>query len=144
MIKFATHDFNWRIRPEKVLVVAVDEHTAGVIQDLLRTRFPESETVIAPNVMAGLQLVRTDEFDLVVAGIFILNLNGLRFLRGLQKLPQYADVPKLVLSGSASRQAHVLAYRCGASYCMLKPVDWHEFLLVLEDVLAAYNIEIDK
>jgi two-component system chemotaxis response regulator CheY len=62
-------------------------------------------------------------FDLILADLFMPNMDGLAFIREVRKLSGYADVPILVLTSDGSRERRQEGRVAGATAWLMKPPD---------------------
>jgi two-component system chemotaxis response regulator CheY len=62
-------------------------------------------------------------FDLILADIYMPNMDGLSFIREVRKLSGYADVPIIVLTSDGSRERRAEGRLAGATAWVMKPPD---------------------
>jgi two-component system chemotaxis response regulator CheY len=62
-------------------------------------------------------------FDLIVADVYMPNMDGLTFIREVRKLSGYADVPIIVLTSDGSRERRQEGRTAGATAWLMKPPD---------------------
>ena len=123
----------------KILVVEDDPMTADLIREFLLSRYPDADVDLAFNGKDGLEQARKSKYDIIITNINMPVMNGIDFLRNLRDFPDYREVPKIVLSGNATRKVFIEAYRLGACYCMYKPFDFYEFLAVVNEAMEVFN-----
>lgn len=79
------------------------------------------ETAAAEDGLQALELAKSQAFDGVFSDIEMPNMNGLELLRSLKKLPQYAQVPVVMLSSLGQEDIIAKAKSYGASHYIVKP-----------------------
>jgi len=62
-------------------------------------------------------------FDLIIADIYMPNVDGLTFIREVRQLHGYAEVPIFVLTRDGSRELRQQGRHAGATAWLLKPPD---------------------
>jgi two-component system, chemotaxis family, chemotaxis protein CheY len=62
-------------------------------------------------------------FDLILADIHMPNLDGITFIREVRKLPEYAEVPIVVVTSDGTRERRQEGKLAGATAWVLKPPD---------------------
>ncbi len=62
-------------------------------------------------------------FDLIIADIYMPNVDGLTFIREVRQLPSYAEIPIFVLTSDGSRERRQEGRLAGATAWLLKPPD---------------------
>ena len=73
--------------------------------------------------------------------LFVLDLNlpkndGSAILKRIREMPEYTDVPVVVLTSSSSAKDRSTAVRLGATSFLTKPTDLDEFLALGETLLG--------
>ncbi len=77
--------------------------------------YTEDELRFAAGGMEGLAVAEQDPPDLIIYGLFTLDLDGYEFCRRLQWLPALQDVPVLLVGWLSPRIVHPKARRAGAA-----------------------------
>jgi two-component system, chemotaxis family, chemotaxis protein CheY len=62
-------------------------------------------------------------FDLIIADIYMPNVDGLTFIREVRQLHDYAEIPIFVLTSDGSRERREEGRLAGATAWLLKPPD---------------------
>jgi PAS domain S-box-containing protein len=117
----------------KVLVVDDVAESRSMLIDLLdQCGFDTSEALSGRETIASIEAVRP---DLVVMDVVMPDIDGLAATRHLRSLPQFADLPIIAVSASASRDQEQASLAQGASAFVCKPIHLDQFLAVVSRLL---------
>jgi twitching motility two-component system response regulator PilH len=114
---------------EKVLVV--DD---SVIDLRLLTGYLGSNGIspmIAKSGREAIDKARTTRPDLILMDIMMPGMNGFETTRELQKDPELADIPIVLISRKDQKTDRLWAFRQGASDYLIKPVSEQHLLSVI-------------
>lgn len=116
-------------------VLVVDDSNA--IRQLLSWTLSTSGHVVSSceDGMKGLALAKKDSFDLVITDINMPEMDGLKLIGNLRKLPGYRMKPILVLSTEYSAEMKKKGKEAGATGWLVKPFNPTTLLEVIEKVL---------
>ena len=114
----------------KVLIVEDDESWGRMIALALRSGGHDS--VLASDGEMALELMRTNEVDLVITDLAMPVLNGLRLIRAIRASGD--TIPIIAVSGKNADQL-VLAEDYGANAAISKPFDGDELLALVERIV---------
>ncbi|OHV72672.1 response regulator [Ensifer sp. LCM 4579] len=84
----------------------------------------------------GLNKLKAGEFDLVVTDLNMPNMDGLRMIRELRKLPAHAGVPVIFLTTESDGEMKQQAKAAGATGWLTKPFDPESLVKIARKVLA--------
>lgn len=97
-----------------------------ITRSTLRTRL----TILGANVVeaedgaAALNRVRWGQFALAIIDLTMPHVDGYSLIAALRASSSHTDLPIIVLTGKADREAHSLARSLGANECLLKPLSF--------------------
>jgi two-component system, chemotaxis family, chemotaxis protein CheY len=95
------------------------------------------EVVVAVDGVDGLKKASTGEpVDLVITDVNMPNMDGLTMVKELRRLPQYRDVPLLVLTCESSSEKKEEGRAAGATGWIVKPVEPSRLLATVQKVLV--------
>jgi two-component system chemotaxis response regulator CheY len=94
------------------------------------------EVVAAEDGVAALQLARQRHFDLVLTDVVMPNMDGITLVSELRKLPEFHQVPLLMLTTQSGDGPKRAGKRAGATGWIVKPVNPEQLLEVVESTLA--------
>lgn len=119
---------------KKVLVVDDDPSNLEVILDFVQGQ--NQEILYAPNAKIGLDLVRTENPDLVIMDWEMPVMNGIEAIKVLKADPITADIPVIVATGVMTQSRDLSeAMEVGAVDFLRKPFDPVEFRARLNTTL---------
>ena len=72
--------------------------------------------------------------DLVLLDLHLPGLDGREVLAEIKTDPALHSIPVIVLTASSSPDEIETAYRNHANCCVVKPIDLHQFILVVQQV----------
>lgn len=94
------------------------------------------ECTLAADGYRGLELLRREQFDLVVLDIDMPMIDGFSLLRHLRHDPVHAKVPVLMLSAAHSTADHDRAIALGANAYMTKPLQLRPLNAVIDSIVS--------
>jgi len=114
--------------PVRVLIVDDDEpHAEAVAESLERVGY---ECTVATSGARGVQLIESQEYDVVITDLRMDGVDGLGILqKAKEELP---DAEVILLTGHFSYQSALAAGQAGASMYLTKPVDISELRQAVE------------
>ena len=130
---------------KKILVVDdVAENRAVVIGMLDQLGF---ETIEAASGADGLKKAQALRPDLILMDLVMPGMDGLEATRRLRALPEFNDVPIIVLSASASAGDRQQSLQSGANAFLPKPVEYERLLaqiasLLRLDLIFSQSVEV--
>jgi two-component system chemotaxis response regulator CheY len=84
---------------------------------------PGWTVLLAVNGKEALEVARANQVDLILSDWNMPVMGGLGFIQGLRELPQYQDVPVLVLTTEEDSVSKMAARELGVTGWVNKPVD---------------------
>ena len=106
----------------RILVVDDEQSVATTIKAILQ--LDGNEVTAVTSGKEALDLLREQEFDVVLTDLRLDDLDGIEILRETQKL--WPDTVSIMLTGYASLESAVTALRSGAYDYLIKPSDVDE------------------
>lgn len=106
----------------KILVVDDEQSVATTIKAILQ--LDGSEVTAVTSGKEAVDLLKEQEFDVVLTDLRLDDLDGIEILRETQKL--WPDTVSIMLTGYASLESAVTALRSGAYDYLIKPSDVDE------------------
>lgn len=88
----------------KILVVDDDAAIRRVIRRVVRTEFG-ADVAEAEDGLEALDRLRAESFDLVVLDIGMRILDGVQALEAMRRVDAFADLPVIIVSGTADRES---------------------------------------
>ncbi|MCK9418183.1 MAG: sigma-54 dependent transcriptional regulator [Nitrospirae bacterium] len=122
---------------KRVLVIEDDE----TVRDVLRSFLGQKgfEVTLAHNGESGLDLLRTDKFDLIFTDLVMPGISGMEVLK--EVIAAKIAVPVIVMTAFGTVQTAVEAMRIGAFDYITKPFNLDELMIVLEKAFSAAKLQ---
>jgi two-component system CheB/CheR fusion protein len=117
----------------RILVVDDAADVVEVFQVLLELE--GARVVTATSAQEGLAALEANQFDVVISDISMPDMNGYAFLEEARRLPQYAHIPAIALSGLAREVDIARAHRAGYASHLTKPISVERLLATVHDLL---------
>ena len=87
---------------------------------------------------AALEMIRREEYDLVIADLILPGMTGLELLKTIRK--SHADLPVFIVTTFATINAAVIAMKEGAEDFITKPILESEIQIKIERAIERYRI----
>jgi len=110
-----------------VKVLAVDDmpESLSFISNVLKNHF---KVFRVTNGQTALKVLKTQEISLVILDIEMPDMNGYDLAAAIRKIPAYAQVPIIFLSGNSTREHILKAKQVGAVDFLIKPASYESLL----------------
>ncbi|MGZ3236293.1 MAG: EAL domain-containing protein [Burkholderiaceae bacterium] len=119
-------------------ILIVDDHVLNREFLLTLLGYGGHRLIQASDGMEGLQKVKVERPQLVIADILMPNMDGYEFVARMQRDPATADIPIIFYTAAyREREATVMAQACGVRWVLHKPSDPE---LILETVQEALGL----
>jgi two-component system, NtrC family, nitrogen regulation response regulator NtrX len=137
------HQHSWEdILPTKAHLLIVDDE-ANTLATLARAfRLAGHDATVCDNAVKALELVKTQNFDLILSDVVMPEKGGLPLLEELKS--QGVTVPVVMMSGQADIEMAVRATRLGALDFLEKPISTEKLLLTVENALRLRRLESEN
>src|SRR5437763_7990374 len=110
----------------RVLVVEDDEHIRELV--LLHLGLEGFGTASSGDGAEGLQMARTQRFDLIILDVMLPGLDGVTVCRAIRREPHLKDLPILMLTARREESDKVNGLESGADDYLTKPFGVREFV----------------
>jgi two-component system CheB/CheR fusion protein len=117
----------------RILVVDDAADVVEVFQTLLEME--GAQVVTATSAQDGLAALMQYDVDVVISDISMPDMNGYTFLEQARRLPHYAKLPAIALSGLAREVDIARARKAGFSSHLTKPISVDRLLATVNDLL---------
>ena len=94
---------------------------------------------VASDGNIGLRMARENKPALILLDLMLPELDGYHLCRLLKYDHNYKHIPVIVLTARSLEQDKELALETGADAYLIKPVNWDELLLTMNNLLADYS-----
>jgi len=128
--------------PQKAHLLIVDDE-ANTLASLSRAfRLAGHEATVCDNATRGLELAKSQTFDLILSDVVMPGKDGLSLLEDLKQ--QGVTTPIVMMSGQAHIEMAVRATRLGALDFLEKPISTDKLLLTVDNVLKLNRLESEN
>ena len=125
----------------KFRIVIID-HSLRHVEEL-KTIFIQGSAVDrvyeASNGSEGLEILKDKTVDLVVCNATLPDMDGLKFLKALQALPDCAHLPVLFVASEAQMDYKAKAFELGAQEFLVRPFQTEDLLMRAKSLVRLKN-----
>ncbi len=114
-----------------ILVIDDERSIRNTLKDILE--YEKHEVELAEHGVAGLELLKSKAFDLVLCDIKMPQMDGMEVLNKIREL--YPEVQVVMISGHGDIETAVDAIKKGAYDFIQKPIDLNRLLITLKNGL---------
>src|SRR5215475_6562618 len=126
----------------KAKILIVDDE-ANTLASLSRAfRLAGHEAIVCDNAGRGLELAKSQSFDLILSDVVMPGKDGLSLLEDLKQ--QGVTTPVVMMSGQAHIEMAVRATKLGALDFLEKPISSDKLLLTVENALKLQRLEAEN
>jgi len=128
------------MKPSRILVVEDDKTYGKLLQSTLADEgFIVS---VAENGSAALELLTTDQVDLIISDVKMPKLDGYEFLHELKNSISTRNTPVIMLTGSYNAsQVEFWSNELGAKAFITKTGHYKEIIKKVKEILSSTDIE---
>jgi putative two-component system response regulator len=141
-----------RLRGAKILIVDDEPINIKVVRKHLQgAGYRNFVTTTDPTT--AMEILRAEQPDVVLLDVMMPQVNGLQILEWIRADERFQHVPVLILTASTDSATKLSALELGATDFLAKPVDPHELLPRLrnvlivkahQDYLAGYSVKLER
>jgi putative two-component system response regulator len=99
------------------------------------------EVCLAKSIETASRILKTKKVDLILLDIEMPEMSGFEYMKHLQEVPQYRDIPVIFVSSHATREFFRQAISSGAKDFIVKPVSPN---VLIEKIHAALGEQSPK
>jgi len=119
-------------KPPRILIVDDDSGQRSLLDSFLKSQ--SFETVPVASGEQALEILRTEEFSMMISDVRMPGISGLETLRRARK--EHTVLPVLLVTAYADIREAVGAMRDGAVNYLSKPIDLDELLLSVQQAIG--------
>jgi len=110
-----------------VKVLAVDDmpESLSFISNVLKNHF---KVFRVTNGQTALKVLKTQEISLIILDVDMPDMSGYDLATEIRKIPKYAKIPIIFLSGNSTREHILKAKQVGAADYIIKPTNYETLL----------------
>lgn len=120
-------------------ILVVDDHSPN--QRLLSFILEQNDyaVVTALNGLQALERLEEAPVDLVVTDLSMPKMDGITLMRRVRDDVRYKELPIIVLTASGYERDLLSASNSGANACLTKPVDSHELVNMINQLVLQHQ-----
>ncbi len=115
----------------KILIIDDEKSIRNTLKEILS--YEDYEISLAENGLEGIELAKTDEFDVILCDIKMPQMDGIEVLEKIQELG--LDTPVIMISGHGNIDTAVEAIKKGAFDFLEKPLDLNRILITIRNAM---------
>jgi two-component system nitrogen regulation response regulator NtrX len=115
----------------KILIIDDEKSIRNTLKEILS--YEDYEISLAENGLEGIELAKTDEFDVILCDIKMPQMDGIEVLEKIQELG--LDTPVIMISGHGNIDTAVDAIKKGAFDFLEKPLDLNRILITIRNAM---------
>ena len=123
------------MEPKKILFTDDDELIGLAMADLLGAEGFQVTTAACAE--AGIAAARAEPFDLVIVDLIMPGMLGFEVCRALRAMPDYVDVPIVMLTAKSGEEDRKKGLEAGATRFLAKPIDPTRLLAEIREALGS-------
>src|SRR5207302_4012842 len=125
--------------PQSARLLIIDDD-ANTLASLSRAfRLAGHEATVCDNAARALEILKSDEFDLIFSDVVMPNKDGLSLLADIKAAG--VDTPVVMMSGQAHIEMAIKATRLGAIDFLEKPISTDKLLLTVQNAVKLSRLE---
>jgi two-component system chemotaxis response regulator CheY len=121
---------------EMKLILVVDD--SRIMRNIVKKTFTElkipCQFLEAENGQKAYQLLETNNISLVLLDWNMPQMDGMQFLKKVRSMPDYKDLPIIMVTSEAAKYSIVEALQNGATDYIVKPIRDKVFMEKLADI----------
>ena len=102
----------------RVLIIEDSFEVAEAVSLCLQVRWPQTTIEVAPEGTSGLQMLKAENFDIVILDINLPDIDGFEVLRQIRS---FSNVPTIILTVREKEEEQVAGLEIGADDYIVKP-----------------------
>ncbi len=114
----------------KILIIDDEKSIRSTLIEILE--YEKYEVDEAPDGSAGIELVKKNQYDVILCDIKMPKMDGIEVLEQVMKL---SDVPMVMISGHGNIETAVEAIKKGAFDYISKPLDLNRLLITIRNAM---------
>lgn len=108
--------------PWKILIIDHDQNFLAIIKQIISTEISPCDLTLQESALDALALPDLESYDVILANLLMPERDGFWVMEQLQKKPETANIPLIVLTSTDDDHLKQKAINAGASDFLNKPV----------------------
>jgi len=126
----------------KILIIEDEESIRRVLNKILKEENPSYEIFQANDGVSGFEMIKKEDFDLVLCDIKMPKMDGIEVLQLVKKIKP--DIPIVMISGHGDLETAVSTMRYGAYDYISKPPDLNRLLNTVRNALDRKKLVLEN
>ncbi|KAA3618084.1 MAG: DNA-binding response regulator [Calditrichaeota bacterium] len=122
---------------EKKKILVVEDTPELVYQYKIRLNAAGFEVHTAADGNKGLEMARSIYPDLILLDLMLPEVDGYRICRFIKFDKEFEHIPIIIVTARSLESDTELAMEAGADAYYVKPVNWQELLINMNDLISA-------
>jgi len=93
----------------------------------------------ASNGADAMKELMAQKFDLVLLDWNMPNMSGISFLKKVRQIPQYRELPIIMVTSEAAKANVIEAFKSGITDYILKPIDGYVFREKISEIFGTWR-----
>ncbi len=115
---------------KSLLFVEDDPVIMGIMEKIIRMKFPDVDLILAENGSIGLDLYKAHLPNLVVTDVNMPVMNGIEMAAGIRRINPQATI--IVISAYSNREYLLDSIEIGIQHYILKPIEFNKFFALID------------
>lgn len=126
-----------RVRPT-VLIVDDDDFQRTIVRKTLEAK--NYRLLFAEGGLKALEILHNQRPDLILMDVMMPEIDGIETTRRLKAMPQFANVPVVMITGKSVSNIVIESLQAGATDFVVKPIDRESLIGKVTDILRTITI----
>ncbi len=122
-------------------VLAVDDSTL-IHQLIKRALEPDYPVLVTDNPVEALSMLFHNPIAVVLLDVMMPNISGLEFCRTVRNLPQFRELPVVMITSRDSSFDRVQGHLAGATEYLTKPFDAQQLRQVVQELTSDRYVQV--
>ena len=126
----------------KILIIEDEEAIRRVLVKILTEENKDYQVSESEDGLAGIELIKTSDFDLILCDIKMPKMDGVEVLQAVKKIKP--EIPIVMISGHGDLDTAVSTMRLGAYDYISKPPDLNRLLNTIRNALDRKELVVEN
>ncbi len=126
----------------KILIIEDESAIRRVLKKILSEENDTYEVFEAEDGLAGVEIVKKEDFDLIISDIKMPKMDGVEVLEAVRKIKP--EIPVIMISGHGELETAVQTMRLGAFDYISKPPDLNRLLNTVRNALDRKSLVVEN
>lgn len=119
----------------KKKILFIDDDLTVLLISKIMLECLEYDVITADGGASGIELLKTNNIDLILLDLMILDMYGLDVLKYIKEQEEFKNIPVIIQTGIQDSNEIDKAYTLGAAHVLLKPYNKKDLKDIIEVTL---------